>query len=176
VNGWNFTNQQPVVDAHGTVTPRMADGKFSVQAQIVKGVNQQYWPQNLAPVSDQSLTVDARRVSGPVSAFYGLMFRRDAAGSFYLFQVRDDQLFSVSLYQNQWISLSDWTRSDAIRPNQPNRLNVTAIGSHFTFAINNQPLGYIDDSRLSSGAPGVFFNMDPGQAVFEFSNFELRTP
>jgi hypothetical protein len=58
-----------------------------------------------------------------------------------------------------------------------NDLNVNAVGSHFTFSINGQVVGSIDDDKIPSGRSGVFIEADdPGRAVYEFSNFELCGP
>jgi hypothetical protein len=174
-NGWNIADQQPGSDDYGTYNETIGGGKLSIGAQVVKGTNQKRWP-NIAGVSDFSVSIDARQVSGPSGAVYGLMFRRDTDGNFYEFEIRDDKQFSVWEFNGQWTDLIALTESDAIQPGQLNRLNVTGIGSHFTFTINNQQVGTLDNSQISSGLVGVMFEMDPGEAVFEYSKFELDTP
>lgn len=174
-NGWNIEPQQPAKDDWGTYGETIGNGKFKIDANVVKGTNQKRWPK-INPVSDFTLAVDAQRTSGATDAGYGLMFRRDTNGNLYLFEVRDDKQFSVWEYQGSWSALVDWTNTDAIRPGQLNHLQVTAIGSHFTFSINNQQVGSADNSQVPSGVVGIVFDMNPGQAVFEFSNFDLSGP
>lgn len=115
---------------------------------------------------------------GPKGTSYGLMFRNDGI-NYYFFEIRDDQFFRFSRwYQNDWKILINWTQSTAIRPSQANRLAVKAEGSHFTFFINDQPVGEADDNRVSGGRVGVEIELFSGRdsATLEFDNFEVRAP
>lgn len=174
-NGWNIAAVQPNKDDYGTYRETIAGGKLTIDAQVVKGTNQKRWP-NVAAVTDFSVSVDARQVSGPTGPVYGIMFRRDSNGSAYIFEVGEDKQYSLWLFKGQWTNLIPSTKTDAIRPGQVNHLNVVGIGSHFTFSINDQQVGSIDNGQIPGGLVGLVFEMDPGAAVFEFSNFELDTP
>ncbi len=177
VNDWGIPAQQPNTDQWGTFTERIGNGTFHIEANTTKGVFYSFWPK--ASASDLNLSVDAQMVSGgPSSSAYGLIFRRDSNGNKYIFEVRNDKQFAVYLLNGgQWTTLIDTTPSNAIVPNGVNHLNVVAQGAHFTFSINNQQVGAIDNTQLTTGQVGVGLDMDSGtQAVFEFSNFVLCSP
>ncbi len=117
-------------------------------------------------------------MSGPTTAHYGLFFRYDSNGNYYLFKVEDQKDFAVSLwYQNQWTNLIGFTPSNAIHPGAINQLTVIAQGSHFTFFINDQQVGEMNDTHSLAGQNGVAYELDAGQqASFEFANLTLRAP
>jgi RsiW-degrading membrane proteinase PrsW (M82 family)/tetratricopeptide (TPR) repeat protein len=155
---------------------RITNGKYRWKAEARKGVVSRSQP-DITPVSDFYLAVEARKLNGPENSAYGLIFRqRD--GDYYFFRIRDDQRFRLALrYEGQWETVIDWTKTSAIRPNEVNRLTVLAEGSHFLFYINGHYAGEADDKRLSSGTTSVAIELDAGdEAIFEFDNFELRSP
>ncbi len=128
------------------------------------------------PVSDFYLIVDAKRVSGSKSNLYGLLFRRLDRDNFYLFQINDDQYFTVELLdQDEWTTLFDRTKTSAVHPGEANQLAVRGEGSHFEFFINGEFVGEVDDSEFSSGIVGLVVGLPSAGdiAVFEFDNFEL---
>lgn len=175
-NGWNISDIQPDVSSFGTVTETIGSSKLRLQTDITNGINDKYYPKSLKALSDMTVTVDAQRLSGDTNVEYGLMFRRNSSSSCYVFLVRDAGDYSVLMRQDSWTTLVDWTHSDAIEPGKVNHLAVTAQGPHFTFSINNLAVKSLDNSAISTGTAGVVFEMDPGQAVFEFSNFTVRAP
>jgi hypothetical protein len=108
----------------------------------------------------------------------GLVFR-SYEGKYYILLVGKAQRFKVALMKNdQWTTLIPWTRSDAIKPYEMNKIAVIGEGSHFLFFINNHYVGEVDDQQLIYGAVGIaiaLFHADD-HAIFEFDNFELRQP
>ena len=133
---------------------------------------------NTKSVSDFFLTVEAQRMEGTRSSDYGLVFREDIGGNFYYFGI-DDEGFFVSLhYNNRWIDIVDWTKSNSILPTSPNHLTVIAIGSSFTFLINDQIVAVATDDHISQGRTGVAIQIHQSkrQAIFDFDNFELKEP
>ena len=58
-----------------------------------------------------------------------------------------------------------------------NRLDVVAEEAHFVFSINDVKIAEADNDQLQQGEAGlsVMF-LKPGEGVFEFGHFELRTP
>lgn len=128
-------------------------------------------------VNDFYLAVEIEQTAGSASdADYGLTFREDRRTNFYYFGI-DNLGFHVSLsYNDEWLNIIDWTPSDTIRTNVPNRLAVIANGSHFIFLINDQVVGEADDSHIKSGTPGLAIQIYQAnvQATFQFDNFEIR--
>jgi hypothetical protein len=130
-------------------------------------------------VSDFYLTAKARRVSGVEDGQYGLIFRRSDKQNYGLFKIEDSQYFKFAIrHEGEWDTVIDWTESLAIRPGETNRLTVVAVGSHFTFYINDQYVGEVDEDRLSEGEAGLAIELldSDDAAVFEFDDFEVRAP
>lgn len=125
-----------------------------------------------------SLAQDVDIVSGPADAEVSLMFRR-TGNDHYLISIRDNQ-FTVRRYQtDHFVSLIDWTTTDAIHRNQMNHVLVLGDGPRFQFYINDEPVGTVVDATVPEGVVGIhMYGSCPADqpAVFEFDNFELRAP
>ncbi|MFT3895247.1 MAG: DUF1080 domain-containing protein [Anaerolineales bacterium] len=128
--------------------------------------------------SDFSVSVDARQVSGPDNADFGVVFREDEDGNFYYFGINNQGQYALYEYAGEWNTLIDWTDSDLINAGETNRITVIAQGTEFTFFINDQYLTSIIDEHISKGSIALSIEMaqENDEGVFEFDNFELRTP
>jgi len=154
---------------------QITKGKYRWEAETSQGVVWYKVPVN-GLASDFYLTVEAGQVSGDKDGNYGVVFRRNNQG-FYLFKVRDDQQFMLSvLYEGEWTTLIEWTETTAIRPGEANKLTVFAQGAEFTFFINDEFVGEARNNRFDKGEAGLAIDLDGAgdKAVFEFDNFELR--
>jgi len=156
---------------------RFIDGKYRFQVSALDGFVWRLDP-DMTSLSDFHLSAEARRVSGPIDAPYGVSFRDDDS-NYYYFKISDDGNFRVALYYNgKWETVISWTTTSTIHPGEANRLAVRGEGSHLTFYINGAQVGEADDSRVGAGTAGVALELnDPGdEAIFEFDNFEVRAP
>ena len=163
-------------DDWGTVTRVITNGLYIWDINAASSVGRWCMP-TITPMTDFYLTVGARRVSGPLDASYGVVFRHDA-GSYYLFSIRDDGFFNFNLWHNfTWNAIIDWTGTLAIRPGEVNQLAVLAEGTHFTLSINETTVAEAEDTQLPAGEMGlsVLF-ITPGNAEFTFEHFEVYTP
>ena len=72
----------------------------------------------------------------------------------------------------------DWTKSNAIKPNGVNQLDVLARGSHFIFTINGQVVSEVDDDTFSQGMVGLMIEgYTLGEKIiFDFIDVTLREP
>jgi len=70
----------------------------------------------------------------------------------------------------------DWTRTDTIKPNGVNQLEVIARETHFTFLINGQVVNEVDDGLFSQGLVGLAMEgYTPGEKIiFDFMDVTLR--
>lgn len=163
-------------DDWGTVTRVITDGVYTWDVVAFQSVGRWCLPE-IAPASDFYLSVDAQRVSGPLDASYGMVFRH-SEGSYYLFSVRDDGFFSFNLWHSfEWSAVVDWTNTLVIRPGEVNRLSVQAEGTRFTFSINGDVVAQAENDQLPAGEAGLsVLLMTPGDAVFVFDNFEMLGP
>ncbi|MBI5031049.1 MAG: caspase family protein [Chloroflexi bacterium] len=176
---WNLITTQPHVDSGGAWDERIGGGVFRIQTKVKRDWFRMY-PAQIPFISDSYVTVQARKVSGPKDAVYGLVFREESDTKAFNFQVQSDtQRFFVGLWtDSRWTPLIDWTQTNAIHPNAVNHLTVLAQGPRFTFFINNRLVSQTTNNQIASGQPGVLISLyNAGdEGVFEFSNFEVRAP
>jgi len=163
-----------------------ASGKQSITGGVYlwdvnskSGVHLRGDVEKIGAVTDFYTSVDARLTGGPSDADYGLVLRR-TTDSFYYFSVTaSGGYYSFSVLENgTWTTLIDWTSTDMLDLNQPNRLTAIGEGSHFHFFINNELVAEYEDSRLPSGETGlgIELNNQGDNGVFEFDNFVVRSP
>jgi hypothetical protein len=161
-------------DEWGSVERAISDGIYRWRVTARRSVARWCTPDN-ASVADFYLMVDARRVSGPEDADYGLVFRH-TEGNYYLFSIRDSGYYRFNLwYEFAWTPVIDWTETTAIRAGEVNHLVVVGQGITFTFSINAIEVATVGDAQFSAGDVGLAVALTtPGDALFEFDNFELR--
>jgi len=162
----------------------VSGGKYRWFAQAKDGVIWWCTPE-AGMVSDFSVTVDARQVSGTVNSDFGLVLRMDANGNYYYFgvsetsTVSDQGSFSFQVrYKEKWETILDWTPTTAVRLGDTNQLQALVEGEHFELYINGELVGTAESDRVQTGEAGVAIELyDKGDvAAFEFDNFELRSP
>jgi serine/threonine protein kinase len=163
-------------DAWGTMTRVITDALYTWNVTALQSVGRWCMPE-ITPTTDFYLTVDAQRVSGPLDASYGLVFRH-SDGNYYLFSIRDDGFYNFNLwYGFTWSTVIDWTGTLAIHPGEVNQLAVLAEGTRFTFSINGEQVVEVEDVQLAQGETGLsVLLITPGDAVFTFERFRLYTP
>ncbi|MEZ4733153.1 MAG: trypsin-like peptidase domain-containing protein [Caldilineaceae bacterium] len=151
-------------------------GKYRWEIKARKGVFSSSTPV-MAPVTDFYATVNGRVATGPTDVGVVLNFRLDDVGNHYSFMIGNERFKVVLSYNEEWITLIDWTVSKAIRPDQ-NKLAVQAQGNHFTFFINNQFVAEVDNDQLPRGKVGlaVELNAAGDEAIVEFDELQVSVP
>jgi hypothetical protein len=114
---------------------------------------------------------------GPAGGGYGLILRAQGGplngtyqgGRYYVFEVGDrGDVGAWRREEDRWVDLVSWTHSSAVYPGDAsNRLEVRAMGSRFTFSVNDTPVAQVTDDSLATGAVGVFTGGDGNQVVLE---------
>jgi hypothetical protein len=173
-NEWATGNDD---DEYAKIDRTINNNVYQWDATAKKGFVAWITP-NVAPLTYFYLSAKIQRTEGSTASDYGLVFREDSKSNFYYFGV-DDNNFHVSLsYDNEWIDIVEWTPSSAVIASAQNRLTVIAQGSHFIFLINNQVVAEAVDTHLPKGTVGLAIQIyEPElKAIFEFDDFELRTP
>ncbi len=172
-NNWPATE---FADEWGSLAREVADGVYRWRVTARHSVARWCTPDD-ARAEDFYLAVDARRVSGPEDADYGVVFRH-TEGSYYLFSIRDNGYYRFNLWHEfAWTPVIDWTETTAIRAGEVNHLVVVGQGITFTFSINAVEVAMAGDAQLAEGEAGLAAALTtPGNALFEFDNFELREP
>ena len=157
---------------------RLERGKDRCQLESGVSISETQWVEKLTMDDSFILAVDIwlEKTNQPLSA--GLVFRSSDAGR-YLFTIRSDRYFRVASVQEEpsnFINLVDWKRTEAVRPGENNHLVVHGSGDTYTFFINGEYVGKLQDSLWIEGHPGIhiFSAPQPRTAIVEFDQFELR--
>ena len=166
--GWYTGDYQ---DDYVTATRQLEGGRFNWVYHAIRPSRLTSVP-DMKLVADFQLSVKAQRTKGPLDGSYGLLFRRLDKNDFYNFVISDSQYFAVLLLKDdQWTTLIDWTFTDAIQPGGANVLKVEGCGSHFTFFVNDQNVGEMDDETFKEGIAGLIAELshagDNGTFVFD---------
>lgn len=171
--GWNLDT---VKASWADGSRRLANGVYVWEFTAKRGIVYHSTPANVK-LQDFVMAVDTRQTSGPTSVGYGIVFRLQDSDNYYRFGINQQKKFRIDArYKGNWFTFVNWTRNDAILPDGNNRIQIIAQGPHFVFTINGQYVYDWEDSRLTTGSPGLFIEMEQGEhAKFEFDNFELRT-
>lgn len=126
--------------------------------------------------SDFVLSVEATPQDTETHYSYGITFRESPNLHAYAFEIGNDGLYSVQLYDGEWQKLKDWSSSEVIRAGQTNRLKVIARGSSLTFFVNDEQLTTIEDDSLAEGKISLVMDMfEKGRtATVEFDNLVVQ--
>lgn len=129
-------------------------------------------------VSDFHLVVNGKHILGTrANSAWGVIFRLQDNQNFYWFRMTDSKFFSVSVVKdNQWTDIVDWRRTETIKPNGVNQLEVIAREGHFVFLINGQIVSEVEDDHFSQGLVGLAIEgyTQGEKIVFDFLDFTLR--
>ena len=177
-NNWLVGSQTN--DYFEPLNRKIVDGRYRWEAETSK-------PNSISPVwltsyqvSDFQLIVNGKQIMGNgTGSGWGVIFRIQDNQNYYSFRMTDSQSFAVSVQKNgQWTNLVDWTKSDAIKPNGVNQLEVMARRTHFTFTINGQIVSEVQDDHFSQGLVGLAMEgyTRGEKIIFDFIDVTLREP
>ncbi|MFT3890733.1 MAG: hypothetical protein QM730_03795 [Anaerolineales bacterium] len=110
----------------------------------------------------------------------GLTFRKSISGwdgGVYIFYICDDAYYGVEYFESDtWDTMQEPTYSDAILTRGWNRMEVSAIGDHFIFTINNRNVLETRDTRHDRGGVGLYIDAPDGSpTVVLFDNFGFQS-
>jgi hypothetical protein len=130
--------------------------------------------------SDFLLTVEATPPDAAGHYSYGVAFREnpDTAHS-YVFEIGNDQMYSLQTYDGEWGFAINWTDSDAIVVNGTNEITIQAVGDALTFFINGTQVASITDSTFSEGSVGFVVEQwlsGEGEVTVRFDNLTITSP
>ena len=158
----------------------IADGRYRWEAEVSRASSISTSWLGAYRVSDFHVTVNCKHILGSkAGSSWGAIFRVQDNRNYYYFHMTDSQFFAVSVTRDgEWLNVVDWTRTNAIKPNGVNQLEVIARGTHFIFLINGQIVSEIDDDHYIQGIVGVAiegYNFGE-KIIFDFLDFTLRGP
>jgi hypothetical protein len=121
------------------------------------------WPRKAQPVDNAIYEATITKINGPDTYGYGLVFRDDGKNNYYFFSVTGNGSFRLERHNsnaadgNEWETVIDWTRSNAIERfnNGTNVLKVIAVGTSIKLFINDRPVGTVDDDFATTGTYGI---------------------
>lgn len=181
-NGWPSGSSTVNLEL-GSATRSIANGKYRIELKGNRRYIQLSTPNAyLRLLSDFYATADVQRTSGPTTADIGLAFRMDPTvnvSNYYVFTLNDNRSLIVqSTIEGKGTQLARLDQIAAVKPGAVNRLGVVGQGSHFDILINDQLITSFDDSRYKEGRIAIWTGvMNAGEeAVFEVTNFQVRTP
>ena len=156
----------------------IADGRYRWEGEVSRASSISTSWLGAYRVSDFHLIANCKHILGSrAGSSWGLIFRIRDNRNYYYFHMTDSQFFAVSVTTDgHWQNIVDWTRTDAIKPNGVNQLEVIGRESNFIFLINGQIVSEIDDDHYSEGVVGVAIEgYNSGEKItFDFLDFALR--
>jgi hypothetical protein len=156
----------------------IADGRYRWEANVTRANSiSKVWLGDYR-VSDFHLIANSKHILGiRANSAWGLIFGVQDNQNYYWFRMTDSRFFAVSVSEEgQWRDLVAWTRSDAIKPNGVNQLEVIARDTHFVFLINGQIVSEVQDEKFVEGLVGLAIEgyTQGEKIVFDFLDFTLR--
>jgi len=122
--------------------------------------------------------VTAQRASGASDAAMGLVVRQQDAKNYLAFAATNDGAFTVTATVGaRVVTVVPATKNAAVRANAANTLRVTADGTVFTFAVNNQVVAVVDIRDVwRDGNYGLIGTGDSSAgADLSFTRFSVTT-
>lgn len=132
-------------------------------------------------VTNFSMEVDTKQLTGNPESSYGILARMRGADQFYRFEITSSGLYMVERHNadGTWSQyLDDWTESSAINQglNSVNRLKVEANGPNLAFYVNDTLLHEVNDNGVGLEATVGLDAGTFGQAGLQvaFDNVVIR--
>lgn len=125
-------------------------------------------------LNDGSVRVDVKQVSGTTRYGYGIVFREQNTGRYYIFLVFGNGYWRVSKEDR-----GSSTDIVSVTPTQgfntalgsTNRLEVRMDGPHLHFLINENEVGQVDDDAIITGFVGLPGDLGSRTGEEVFTNF-----
>lgn len=156
----------------------IADGRYRWEAKVSRANSISKAWLGEYQVSDFHLLVNSKHIFGiRANSAWGLIFRVQDNQNYYWFRMTDSKFFAVSVAEaGQWRDIVAWTRTETIKANGVNQLEVIALNTHFIFLINGQIVSEADDEQFSQGLVGLAIEgyTQGENIVFDFLDFTLR--
>lgn len=156
----------------------IAEGRYHWEATVKKAKSiSKAWLADYE-VSDFHLSVNSKHIAGTrANSAWGVIFRVQDNQNYHWFRMTDSKFLGISVSEDgQWRDIVSWRRSEAIKPNEVNPLEVIAQDERAFFLINDQIVSEVDDNRSQRGLVGLAIEgyTQGEKIVFDFLDFTLR--
>ncbi len=167
-------------DELGYYDAKVENGEYAVVVQAATEDGHVVWfLPNSDNFEDFIAQVDVTANANTENFLAGLVVRSNDEAGGYFFEI-DSGGFSVALNDanDEWIDLVEYTVSDAVIANEVNRLRLEAVGTGFTFYINDQQVATVEDATVQQGQIGLVAEMfdKDGETSAWFDNLEVTVP
>lgn len=130
---------------------------------------------------DVRLEVDAMKLKGPKTGYYGLICRFVDSKNYYALVINDDGSFGVAKMDKGklgFIQEGDMPAKVLKAKDEYNRIRVDCIGSMLTLYVNGHLVVEVQDDSFASGDVGIGVGNSLDQAGIDalFDNFEIWQP
>lgn len=177
-NDWLVGNQTS--EYFSLLNRAIADGRYRWEAKVSQANSLATAWLTPYPVSNFHLMANGKHIHGSRGgSSWGVVFRIRDNQNYYHFHITDDRSFVVSVQkESHWLTLVDWTKTNTIKPNGVNQLEVIAHEQHFTFLINGQLVSEVEDDHFREGLVGLAIEGFPAgeEMTFDFLDILLRAP
>ena len=145
--------------------------------------NTDYWANpGLSTLTDVSISVEAKKLSGPDDNDFAVICRYVDVDNFYAFLASSDGYFGITKVvagSQELMGQEQLQPTDAIQQGTDvlNTLRADCVGSTLTFTINGTQVGQVQDTTFSTGDVGLMAGTfdAPGTDIL-FDNFVVRKP
>ena len=147
-------------------------GEFTYSTDFYKGNK----------IKNFDVYVDTRFIESESQGFVcaGLAFRKpgvDWNGGAYVFSICNDSHFRVQYYDRDgWRIVTNSDLINFFHPDDWNRVEVSALGDHFLFRLNNIQVFEMTDDRLKQGSLALYLEIPSSEsALIWFDNFGYQS-
>ena len=151
VNGWNM-GEDSTAEIESDL--EIKDGKYVWGVTSKNKVTGILSPMTLSTVSDFRLSADVKLTSGTYKPVYGVVFRENPNGDGYFFGIYGETFLIDKYYSGSTTRFAESQKTQAIRPQETNRLIVIAKDSFLVFLINDQFVFEVVDEGIDQGTLG----------------------
>jgi serine/threonine protein kinase len=155
-SGWPVVTEGPVQYGYQDGQYRFTNTRPG-QAKVVT-VNLSHTYENQLFMEVEATLIDGQPESG-----FGLVFRYQDPGNFYVFAIRGSGQVSIWVFENgmDWRELrgldEEWTDSAAVKTDgSPNLIGVALSGDHLIGMVNYEEVIEVDDDTFGEGGVGLY--------------------
>jgi hypothetical protein len=153
--------------------------RLSLMAFSNRGVYYYDFPALNKSSKDFYFTSRARQISGQDDADYGVIFHTNGE-RYYFFSISNSGQFNVRSRNDAgaWKELWYGEDSENIHPGEINELVIFGEDSHYTFCVNQQMVGELDNQEHPLGGFGIgaVLRQANDVAIFEYDDLIIYAP
>lgn len=175
VNGWNY-GEASVEQMDSNL--EIKDGKYKWEVSTKDRIFVRLNPMTAPTPKNFRVSADVKLTSGTYKPVYGIVFRDASFDDYYSFGIYGESFLIEKNYGDQFTRFVDSQKSQAISPQESNRLTVIGKGSFFVFLINDQYVYELTDNDIKNGGFGYGIGLYHADLrnTFEFDNFIIQAP